>query len=133
MSNGRLPQLFYIGPWVFDIDTAQALITATPRDTHAIDVAAWATAYGLAQLDNPNPWATSLIGPAHNALNRDYAMARDLKRPLIVAQIVTPDQAPAPLLIDGMHRLYRAFREGVPQLPAHLLTVAETQQIKAQR
>ncbi|RKN50475.1 hypothetical protein [Micromonospora endolithica] len=133
MSHGRLPQWFHFGPYVFDIDAAQALIAATPRDTSTVDVNAWATAYGLIHLDNPNPYAISLIGPAHNALNRTYAMTTDLAQPLIVAQIDIPDAAPAPLLIDGTHRLYRAWHEHQPQLPAHLLTAAETRQITAPR
>ncbi|RAO00733.1 hypothetical protein LAH08_02986 [Micromonospora noduli] len=48
---------------------------------------AWAAAYSLAHLDNPNPSATSLIGPTNTALNRTYAMTTDLAEPLIVAQI----------------------------------------------
>ncbi|RLK12672.1 hypothetical protein DER29_5956 [Micromonospora sp. M71_S20] len=128
-----MPQWFHFGPWVFDIDAARTLIAATPRATSPVDVTAWATAYGLTHLDNPNPWAISLIGPAHNAINRTYAMTTDLTQPLIVAHVDIPGAAPAPLLIDGTHRLYRAWREHLPQLPAHLLTVAETRQIKTQR
>jgi hypothetical protein len=37
---------------------------------------------------------------------------------------------PAALLIDGVHRLYHAWREGVPRLPAYLLTVEETLRIR---
>ncbi|MEU9507804.1 hypothetical protein AB0D32_16185 [Micromonospora sp. NPDC048170] len=133
MSRRRMPQWFHFGPWVFDIDAAQALIAATPRTTSPVDVTAWATAYGLVHLDNPNPWAVSLIGPDHNAINRTYAMTTDLTQPLIVAHVDIPGAAPAPLLIDGTHRLYRAWREHLPQLPAHLLTVAETLQVKTCR
>ncbi|MFF3867077.1 hypothetical protein [Micromonospora sp. NPDC001898] len=128
-----MPQRFHFGPWVFDIDSAQALIAATPRTPSPLDVTAWATAYGLTHLDKPNPHTISLIGPAHNALNRAYAMTTDLTQPLIVAHIDIPDAQPAPLLIDGTHRLYRAWREHLPQLPAHLLTVAETRQVKTHR
>ncbi|SIM49365.1 hypothetical protein [Micromonospora cremea] len=115
---------------MFSIDAAQALIAASPRDTRPLDVPAWAAAYGLAHLDNPNPWATSLIGPTSTALNRTYAMTTDLTKPLIVAQISVNGASPGPLLIDGTHRLYRAWREHVPRLPAHLLTVQETCQIR---
>ena len=31
------------------------------------------------------------------------------------------------------HRLYRAWREGVPQLPAYLLTVAESRLVQEDR
>ncbi|MFF4879583.1 hypothetical protein [Micromonospora sp. NPDC000668] len=130
MTGPRLPQWFHFGPWVFSIDAAQALIAASPRDSRPLDVPAWAAAYGLAHLDNPNRWATSLIGPTSTALNRTYAMTTDLSQPLIVGQLSVSGHPPGPLLIDGTHRLYRAWREHVPRLPAHLLTVQETQQIQ---
>ncbi|WP_327643665.1 hypothetical protein [Micromonospora zamorensis] len=130
MTGPRLPQWFHFGPWVFSIDAAQALIAASPRDTWPLDVSAWAAAYGLAHLDNFNPWATSLIGPTSTALNRTYAMTTDLSQPLIVAQISVNGAPPGPLLIDGTHRLYRAWREHAPRLPAYVLTVQETRQIQ---
>ncbi|MBQ1019873.1 hypothetical protein KBX71_18670 [Micromonospora sp. D93] len=91
-----------------------------------MDVPAWAAAYGLAHLDNPNPWATNLIGPTNTALNRTYAMTTDLAEPSIVAQISVNEQPPATLLIDGTHRLYRAWRRHIPRLPTYVLTVEET-------
>ncbi|KAB1116833.1 hypothetical protein F6X54_10135 [Micromonospora aurantiaca] len=130
MTSPRQPQWFHFGPWVFSINAAQALIAASPRDTRPLNVPAWANAYGLAHLDNPNPWATSLIGPTSTALNRTYAMTTDLAQPLIVAQISVIGAPPGPLLIDGTHRLYRAWREHVPRLPAYLLTVQETRHIQ---
>ncbi|MBQ0906793.1 hypothetical protein [Micromonospora sp. U21] len=130
MTGPRLPQWFHFGPWMFSIDAAQALITASPRDTRPLDVPAWSAAYGLAHLDNPNAWATSVIGPTSTALNRTYAMTADLTKPLIVAQISVNKQPPATLLIDGTHRLYRAWREHIPRLPAYVLTVEETRQIQ---
>jgi hypothetical protein len=133
MTDDQRRQRFVLGPWVFDISAALTLIAANPRDAQPLNVTAWANAYGLHHLDNPNPWATNLIGPTSNTLHRAYAMTTDLTTPVIVAQIPIPGQQPAPLLIDGTHRLYRAWREQVPQLPAHLLTPAETDQIKAPR
>ncbi|MCM0673670.1 hypothetical protein NCC78_02950 [Micromonospora phytophila] len=130
MTRPGLPQWFHVGPWVFSIDAAQALIAASPRDTRPRDVLAWAAAYGLTHLGNPNPWATSLIGPTSTALNRSYAMTTDLTQPLIVAQISVNGAPPGPLLIDGTHRLYRAWCEHVLRLPASVLTVEETRQIQ---
>ncbi|GLZ60979.1 hypothetical protein [Micromonospora sp. NBRC 107095] len=95
-----------------------------------MDVPAWAAAYGLAYLDNPNPWATSLIGPTNTALIRTYAMTTNLPEPLIVAQISVNEQPPATLLIDGPHRLYRAWPEHIPRLPAYVLTVEEIRQVQ---
>ncbi|RQX01144.1 hypothetical protein [Micromonospora inaquosa] len=130
MTAPRLPQWFRFGPWVFSIDAARALIAASPRDTRPLDVSAWAAAYGLAHLDNPNPSAISLIGPTSTALNRTYAMTTDLTQPLIVGQLSISGHPAGPLLIDGTHRLYRAWREHTPRLPAYVLTVQETRQIQ---
>ncbi|MGN9811470.1 hypothetical protein ACTMSW_19200 [Micromonospora sp. BQ11] len=126
MTGRRPPQWFHFGPWVFSIDAAQALIAASPRNTRPVDVPAWAAAYNLAHLDHPNPWATSLIGPTSTALNRTSAMTTDLTRPLIVAHLSVDGAPTGPLLVDGTHRLYRAWREHVPRLPAYVLTVQET-------
>lgn len=130
MNFSRQPQWFHFGPFVFSIDAAETLIATTPRDTQHLDVTTWATTYGLTHLDDPNPHAVSLIGPARNALNRAYAMTTDLTKPLIVGQVSINGHPPTPLLIDGTHRLYRAWREHVPQLPAYLLTPEETRQIQ---
>jgi hypothetical protein len=86
---------------VFSINAAETLIATTPRDTQHLDVGAWATAYGLTHLDDPNPRTVSLIGPASNALNRAYAMTTDLTKPVIVGHISVTGHPPTPLLIDG--------------------------------
>lgn len=130
MTGPRQPQWFHFGPWVFSIDTAEALIAATPRDTRPLDVATWATAYGLARLDDPHQRTVSLIGPTSTALDRAYAMTTDLTKPVIVGQVSLNGHPPAPLLIDGTHRLYRAWREHVLRLAAYLLTVEETRQVQ---
>ncbi|MBM0224856.1 hypothetical protein [Micromonospora sp. ATA51] len=53
-----------------------------------------------------------------------------MSKPLIVAQLDVPGHPPIALLIDGIHRLYRAWREHVPRLPAYLLTAEETRRIQ---
>ncbi|MFI2652773.1 hypothetical protein [Micromonospora fulviviridis] len=128
MTGPRQPQWFHFAPWVFSIDAADALIATTPRDTQPLDVMAWATAYGLTRLDDPR--RVNLIGPTSAGLNRDYAMTADLSRPVIVAQLDVTGHPPSPLLIDGIHRLYRAWREHVPRIPAYLLTAEETRRIQ---
>jgi hypothetical protein len=40
---------------------------------------------------------------------------------------------PAALLIDGIHRLYKASATGTAELPAYLLTQAETLAIRDPR
>lgn len=128
--TGRQQQWFHFGPWVFSIDAAHALITATPRDTVALDVAAWATAYGLTHLDDAHRSAVNLISPTPDAVDRLYAMSTDLGKPVLLGQLSVNGAPPAALLIDGVHRLYRAWRDGVPHLPAYLLTAAETRAIQ---
>lgn len=59
-------------------------------------------------------------------------MGTDLTKPVFVATVEAGGE-PAPLFIDGVHRLYRAWREGVATLPAYVLTVAESQQIRHDR
>ncbi|AEB44281.1 hypothetical protein [Micromonospora maris] len=130
MTGPRQAQWFHFGPWVFSIDAAQALIAAAPRDTQPLDVPTWARAYGLIRLDDPHQRAVSLIGPTSTALDRAHASTTDLTTPLIVAQLDISGYPPAPLLIDGTHRLYRAWREHLPHLPAYLLTVEETRQVQ---
>lgn len=132
MTGDRPEQWFYFGPWAFSIDEADALIADRPREPDILNVAAWANAYGLTHIDDPNPRTISLIGPTSDSLNREYAMGTDLTKPVLVATLEVGGQ-PAPLFIDGVHRLYRAWREGVASLPAYVLTVAETQQIKHDR
>ncbi|MFI1995289.1 hypothetical protein [Actinoplanes sp. NPDC020271] len=124
--TGQLEQWFHFGPWVFDISAATALVAAAPRDTHDLDVTAWATAYGLTHLDDEKPTTASLIGPTPDGLDRLYAMSTDLTNLVLLGMVHIGDQQPAAMLIDGVHRLYHAWRTGVPQLPAHLLTSEET-------
>jgi hypothetical protein len=128
----RPEQRYYFGPWAFSIDEAQKLIADRPREPHSLDVAAWANAYGLTHIDDPDTHTVNFIGPTREGLNREYAMGTDLTQPVIVATLEANGE-PTPLLIDGAHRLYRAWREHLATLPAYVLTVAETQQIKHDR
>ncbi|MBB2940513.1 hypothetical protein FB565_000217 [Actinoplanes lutulentus] len=120
-----MSQWFSFGPWAFSIDAAEAAIAARHRPIQPIPVDAWASFYGLKHLGDPRRSAAALIGPTSDALDREYAMTADLANPVIVAQLLVENQ-PAPLLIDGTHRLYRAWREKVSELPAYVLTVEET-------
>jgi hypothetical protein len=129
VTAGR-EQWFHFGPWVFNIDQAQMLLADAPRQTCALDANAWATAYGLTSLDDPRRASVNLIGPTPDGLDRLYAMSTDLTEPVLLGRIRINASPPAALLIDGVHRLYRAWREGVPQLPAYVLTTAETLQIR---
>jgi hypothetical protein len=122
-------QWFHFGPWVFSIDAAQTLIAAAPRDTVALDVKAWATAYGPPPR-RPAPHGGHPHRPRPGTVDRLYAMRTDLTRPVLLGRISVNGSPPAALLIDGVHRLYHAWREGVPRLPAYLLTAEETLRIR---
>ena len=53
------------------------------------------------------------------SLDDDHVESVDLRRPLILVRIA--DAGGLVLLIDGWHRLARAVRDGVAELPFHLL------------
>jgi hypothetical protein len=133
MTTPHREQWFHYHVWVFAVHTAMSLIDAVPRPTRPLDVPTWAKAFGLTRIDHPDTDTIGLLGPAPDAFDRDYAMSTDLAKPVIVAHLLIDGMEPSPLLIDGTHRLYRAWREGVPQLPAYLLTVAESRQAQQDR
>jgi hypothetical protein len=54
-------------------------------------------------------------------------MRADLERPLVMARVDGLE-----LVIDGIHRLYKAWQLGIEQLYAYQLTDAETTQIMLQ-
>ncbi|MEU1710298.1 hypothetical protein ABZ478_33895 [Streptomyces sp. NPDC005706] len=56
-------------------------------------------------------------------------MQTDLDKPVIIATMQF-DGNPALLLIDGVHRMYRAMSEGVLTLPAYILTADETAKVR---
>ena len=120
-------QWFQFGGWIFDVDRAQALLAEKPRAPQPLPVMPWVRQYGLDLLDHPETAPILGVGPG---FNREYAMTTDLSEPLIVATLRTSDHGHSPLLIDGTHRLYRAFREGLSELPAYVLDERETQAIR---
>lgn len=125
--EGQPAQWFQIGGWIFDVDRAQALLTEKPREPQPLPVMPWVRQYGLDLLDHPETAPILGVGPG---FDRDYAMTTDLSEPLIVATLRTSDHGRSPLLIDGTHRLYRAYQEGVAELPAFVLDEMETQAIR---
>jgi hypothetical protein len=127
-GESRHHGFFQFGPWVFNVDRALALIFEKQQPTrHVLPVEAWACFYGLAEMDNENTIPMISPGPG---FDRDYAMTTDLSMPVVVATLRGQDGRESPLLIDGCHRLYRAYAEGVPQLPAYLLDYDESMAIR---
>ncbi len=118
---------FQFGGWIFDVDRAQAILAEKPREPEPLPVLPWARLYGVDLLDQPGSAPIIGLGPD---FDREYAMTTDLSKPLLIATLHLPGTGNSPLLIDGTHRLYRAYREGVPELSAHVLDVAETLAIR---
>ncbi|MBS2545510.1 hypothetical protein KGQ19_01370 [Catenulispora sp. NL8] len=110
-----------VGDTLFDIEHAFQVLRTSRRRTVPIDVPSWARMYGM----DDNPFAPMTLGPL---FDRAHAMSTNLARPLILATIATGSTRAEDtlLIIDGSHRLYRAFVEGYDQLPALVLTEAET-------
>ncbi|MCZ1012017.1 hypothetical protein [Streptomyces lydicus] len=124
-------QLFLYGKWLFNIDQAQALLKEHPRDAKPTPVADWAAAYHLDRLtpDYDGARWCPVFGPDQSAFNAERALQTDLNKPVIIATLEF-DGRPAVLLIDGVHRMYRAMTECRATLPAHTLTTAETARIR---
>jgi hypothetical protein len=122
-------QVFAFGPFVFDVEEAHAIIRRAPRPKFQIDAEAWALNYGIAyiQSDGTTPAdAPTLIRQADGFVTA-HAMRADLGRPLIMARIDGLE-----LVIDGIHRLYKAWHLGIEQLNAYHLTDGETSEILLQ-
>lgn len=119
-------QRFQFGPWVFNVNRAQAILAESPREPKLLPVVQWARFYGLDSHDGPG---LSLFTPLPS-FDRDYAMTTDLDNPLLMATLRSHDGKEFALLIDGTHRLYRAFIDGVAELPAHVLTAEESLAIR---
>jgi hypothetical protein len=129
--SARAIQLFLYGKWLFNIDQAQALLREHPRDAKPTTVADWVTHYHLHRLTpgyDGAPWCP-VFGPDQSAFNAEHALQTDLDEPVIIATLEF-DHGPAILLIDGIHRMYRAMTEGRATLPAYTLTTAETTRIR---
>jgi hypothetical protein len=123
-------QWFRFGPWVYDTSAAITLLRTAPRPPQPLPVTAWARAYGLTRDPGSSPHAISLLGPGPG-FDPQYAMTTSLDDPLIIATLTTADgQQAGPLLIDGTHRLYKAAVTGRAELPAFVLTAAETLSIR---
>jgi hypothetical protein len=128
--GGGPQQWFVLRPWLFDVTAAIDLLVRVPRPAQPLPVVPWARAYGLIPSPGSGPHAVPLIGPGPG-FNPDYALTTDLDDPVIIASITAAGSGPpAPLLIDGCHRLYKAARLGREHLPCLVLTAAETLSIR---
>lgn len=118
-------QRFRFGPWVFDVAGALVIVAESPREPRPMPVEPWARFYGITE---PVEGSIPLFGPRD--LDVDYALTTDLNEPVLIATMRNKAGGEFPLLIDGAHRLYRAYGEGVEKLPAYVLTADETVTIR---
>lgn len=124
-------QVFTYGGWRFNIDKAQQIIAAKPREIVQEDVARWAEAYDIASLRPGAEPSHRIIGaPDPRYFNREHAQTLDPRVPVIIALMEDEDGKPFALLIDGIHRLYRHLVEENAAMPAVYLTVDETTAIR---
>ena len=131
LPTGKPQQWYVFRPWVFDVTLAGVLLRAAPRPPVPILVAAWARACGLVRDPGSGRHAISLIGPGPD-FSPQYAMTTNPGEPVILATLTSPAGEPAgPLLIDGFHRLHKAAVTGQAEMPAYVLTAAETLLIRS--
>jgi hypothetical protein len=58
-------------------------------------------------------------------VDKDYAMGRDLSKPILFATVLVENKQ-YNILIDGHHRLYKALAEKVKQIPSITLNLKDT-------
>jgi hypothetical protein len=130
-AAGKPYQWFVFRPWVFGVTLAGMLLRATPRPPVPIPVTAWARAYGLARDPGSGRHAISLIGPGPD-FSPQYAMITDPGEPVILATMADASgDLAGPLLIEGCYRSYKAAVTGRAEIPAVVLTAAETLLIRS--
>ena len=108
---------FFMIHW--DIVRARYLIQQTNKRLDVLPVRAAARAYGL---DKPQTIDSAV------RVNEQVAMsdAIDTNIPVILALIQGDEGTkPKPILLDGLHRLYKAYREGRETIPCYALTPEE--------
>lgn len=99
----------------YDIVMAQFLVEQSYEDPEIINVDELAEACGFDH--RPHTEEDGYLFFSNAVIDHEHSLKElDLSKPLIFADGE---------LIDGHHRLYRAFMLGVEMLPAHMLTAEE--------
>lgn len=118
-------QFFVFGAFLFNVDRALERLAESPREPDPIGVADWARFFGF---DLSKDEGIALFAPRH--LDPDYAMTTDLDEPVIIATLRGDEGRRYPLLIDGTHRIYKAYTLGEETLPAYVLDEEESLAIR---
>ena len=111
---------FFVARW--DIVKARYLVSQPGRQLDTLNVRTAAKAFKFDQPQTMESWA--IIDP-QRAMSEEI----DPDIPVILALIAREKEGepPIPLLIDGHHRLYKAYREERITIPCYALTPDEEQ------
>ena len=101
----------------WDIVKARYIIEQIRKPVNTLQVAGAARAYGL---DRPQSEESAAMVDEKRAMST----AIDTSVPVILVLLAG---ASSPILIDGLHRLYKAYREGKKTIPCYALTSEEEQ------
>jgi hypothetical protein len=123
--NGDRGEVFLFGSMRFNVDRGLALVAEVTRQAQRVQVAPWAEFFGFS---NPKEKGITLLAPRF--LDPDYAMTIDLEEPVLIASIRSSWGELLPLLIDGTHRIYKAYTLGVSTLPSYVLDDVESLSIR---
>lgn len=63
-------------------------------------------------------------------INDEHVPTVDLTKPVILVQLMTRDGAVTPMVIDGWHRIAKAQRQGVAELPCLVLSEEDSELVK---
>lgn len=108
---------FFVVRW--DIVKARFITQQPGRRLDTLNVITAARAYAFDKPQTVDSWA--YVDP-----KRAMSQEIDLDIPVILAIIQgKPEDRPRPLLIDGLHRLYKAYREERLSIPCYALTPDE--------
>jgi len=116
---------FFVVKW--DIVAARYFIQQTNKRLDSMPVAGAARAYNF-----DKPYVNTIETSSSFALidpTRAMSEEIDTNVPVILALIAREKEGkrPIPLLIDGLHRLYKAYREEKETIPCYALTPNEEQ------
>ena len=114
------------GVFAFDVRKAKELICASPREIRMVDTSRERVERLIGRPPEPDSFD---IGTVY--VDWEKAKTADISTPLIVAMArVDPEsQKRSPVVIDGHHRLARAWLDKIPELPYVLLTDEESDEV----
>lgn len=129
MEDTETGQFYMYYGEAYSISLALELIAATPdRPVHTVNVQDTAR---ILCLEKPYEeyLAAGHIPMYRGQVDEEYARTCDLSVPVIMATLAPHGTRGSRLLIDGTHRVRRAYLDGVARLPCYLLTEEEAERI----